>query len=51
MDVYFERTKDFWTAKATEIAAKEGIEATPKQIKKAAVNIAKEFWQKKFINK
>ncbi|ELU14765.1 hypothetical protein CAPTEDRAFT_226649 [Capitella teleta] len=45
LDEYFERSKESWVAKAEAVAQKEGLNVKPKQMVKAARNMAAEFYQ------
>ena len=44
-DTYFDRTTEFWLEQADEMAKEEGIAVSDKQLKKAAKNMAKEYYE------
>ena len=44
-DGYFSRNKDYWMLRADEVAEKEGLDVSTKQLKKAAKKMAEEFFQ------
>ena len=43
LDNYFSRTRDYWMLKADDVASAEGLDATTKQLKKAARKMAEDF--------
>ena len=43
---YFSRNRDYWMQEADTVATKEGITVTGKQLKKAALKMAEEFFEK-----
>ena len=43
---YFSRNHDFWMQEADAVATKEGLSVTGKQLKKAALKMAEEFFEK-----
>ena len=45
VEAYFSRNKDYWMLRADDMAEKEGLEVSTKQLKKAAKKMAEEFFQ------
>ena len=43
---YFSRHRDFWMQEADDVATKQGLSVAGKQLKKDALKMAEEFFEK-----
>ena len=43
---YFSRNRDFWMQEADDVATKQGLSVAGKQLKKDALKMAEEFFEK-----